>query len=34
MDSVHRGVQAVTLSPGESRMPRAKALEVLERTLD
>ena len=34
MDSVPCGVQAVTISPGESRQPRATALKVLERTLD
>ena len=34
MDSVPGGVQAVTISAGESRMLRATALEVLERTLD
>ena len=34
MDSVPCGVQAVTISAGESRMLRATALKVLERTLD
>ena len=34
MDSVPCGVQAVTISAGESRMPRATALKVLERSLD
>ena len=34
MDSFPCGVQAVTISAGESRMLRATALEVLERTLD
>ena len=34
MDSVPCGVQAVTISRGESRMLRATALELLERTLD
>ena len=34
MDSVPFGVQVVTISPGESRMLGATALEVLERTLD
>ena len=34
MNSVPCGVQAVTISAGESRMLRATALEVLERTLD
>ena len=34
MDSVPCGVQAVTISAGESRMVRTTALEVLERTLD
>ena len=33
MDSAPCGVQAVTISSGESRMLRATALEVLERTL-
>ena len=34
MDNVSCGVQSITISPGESRMLRATALEVLERTLD
>ena len=34
MDSVPCGVQAVTISPGESRKLRATALNLLERTLD
>ena len=34
MNSVPCGVQAVTISASESRMLRATALEVLERTLD
>ena len=34
MDSVPCGVQAVTISPVESGMLRATALELLERTLD
>ena len=34
MDNVSRGVQSITISPGESRTLRATALEVLERTLD
>ena len=34
MDSVPCGVQAVTISAGESLMLRATALKVLERTLD
>ena len=33
-DNVSCGVQSITTSPGESRMLRATALEVLERTLD
>ena len=33
MDSIPCGVQAVTISAGESRMLKATALEVLERTL-
>ena len=34
MDNVSCGVQSITISPSESRMLRATALEVLERTLD
>ena len=34
MDNISCGVQSITISPGESRMLRATALEVLERTLD
>ena len=34
MDNVSCGVQSITISPGGSRMLRATALEVLERTLD
>ena len=34
MDNFSCGVQSITISPGESRMLRATALEVLERTLD
>ena len=34
MNNVPCGVQPITISPGESRMLRATALEVLERTLD
>ena len=34
MDSVPCGVQLIAISPGESRVLRATALEVLERTLD
>ena len=34
IDSVSSGVQAGTISPGESRKLRATSLEVLERTLD
>ena len=34
MDSVPCGVQAVAISAGESRMLRASALKVLERTLE
>ena len=34
IDSVPCGVQAVTISAGESRMLRATSLKVLERTLD
>ena len=34
MDSVPCGVQAVTISPGVSRMLRASVLEVLDRTLE
>ena len=34
MDSFPCGVLKVTIPPGESRMLRATALEVLERTLD
>ena len=34
MDNIPCGVQSITISPGESRMLRATALEVLERTLD
>ena len=34
MDNVSSGVQSITISPGEFRMLRATALEVLERTLD
>ena len=34
VDSISCGVQSITISPGESRMIRATALEVLERTLD
>ena len=33
-DSVPCGVQSITISPGESWMLRATALEVLERTRD
>ena len=33
-DNVSCGVQSITISPGVSRMLRATALEVLERTLD
>ena len=34
MDNVSCGVQTITISLGKSRMLRATALEVLERTLD
>ena len=34
MDNVSCGVQSITISPGESRMLRAAALAVFERTLD
>ena len=34
MDNVSCGVKSITISVGESRMLRATALEVLERTLD
>ena len=34
MDNFLCGVQSITISPSESRMLRATALEVLERTLD
>ena len=34
MDSVPCGLQAVSISAGESRMLRARALEMLEQTLD
>ena len=34
MDSFACGAQAATISAGESRILRATALEVLERTLD
>ena len=34
MDNVSCGIESITISPGESRMLRAPALEVLERALD
>ena len=34
IDNVSCGVQSITISPAESRILRATALEVLERTLD
>ena len=34
MDNISCGLQSITISPGESLMLRATALEVLERTLD
>ena len=34
VDNVSFGVQLITISPGEYRMLRATALEVLDRTLD